>query len=172
MLWFMLAWGCTEQPDQPGLALDCDAEWLPVEGETGRLVGFAATHNYIRSEIDVPELVWDDELADVSAQWIDHLATENNCTLEHTKDGQYGENLAWNAGFQSSPCQVVSAWLGEQEYYNYNKNSCSDVCGHYTQLVWANTELVGCAFTTCADSSEIWMCSYDPPGNVVGEKPY
>ncbi|MBT3220365.1 MAG: hypothetical protein HN348_14865 [Proteobacteria bacterium] len=84
------------------------------------------------------------------------------------------EGVSSVSGIIGGPRRGVweSSNLWEQEYYNYGTNGCSDGCGHYTQLVWSSTERVGCAFDNCADGSEIWMCTYDPPGNVVGEKPY
>jgi hypothetical protein len=41
--------------------------------------------------------------------------------------------------------------------------------GHYTQLIWAGTERVGCA----VHRTEQWdylICRYAPVGNVVGER--
>ena len=44
-------------------------------------------------------------------------------------------------------------------------------CGHYTQVVWANTLSVGCGVAVCPTGT-IVVCNYAPPGNYVGEKPY
>jgi len=70
-----------------------------------------------------------------------------------------------------NPKDVVDSWGNEIENYNYEDNSCSGVCGHYTQIVWATTKKVGCAKIKC-DGNDIWVCNYDPPGNWVGQKPY
>lgn len=52
--------------------------------------------------------------------------------------------------------------------------ACVGVCGHYTQLVWANTRFVGCARWHCSGlryPSSI-VCDYGPGGNINGQRPY
>lgn len=139
-----------------------------------------AAHNRWRAQVGVPGLRWSDKLAGVAQEWADHLK-DNGCTMVHSGNG-YGENLywaspiMWSSGrreFQSKTAQeVTDSWGDEIQYYSYADNSCSGVCGHYTQVVWKDTKEVGCAMTVCGDKSQIWVCSYHPAGNFVGHKPY
>lgn len=139
-----------------------------------------AAHNRWRSEVGVPGLKWSDKLADVAQGWADHLAG-NSCAMYHSGNG-YGENiyqasaLMWSDGRRDlqkkTPQQVVDAWGSEIQYYNYADNSCSGVCGHYTQVVWKDTKEVGCAMAVCGNNAQIWVCSYASAGNVVGQRPY
>ena len=140
--------------------------------ESGRMIGITEAHNVIRREYGVPDLVYDTDLEVVSAEWIEHLAN-NGCMLEHNWDSPLGENLFWS-NYQESPEAVVGWWASEVQYYDYETNSCEDgqMCGHYTQVIWSTTERVGCAVGACDDGSEIWMCNYDPAGNMVGVLPY
>jgi pathogenesis-related protein 1 len=46
------------------------------------------------------------------------------------------------------------------------------LCGHYTQVVWKNSMEVGGGMAICDNKSQVWVCNYNPPGNVEGEKPY
>ncbi len=49
------------------------------------------------------------------------------------------------------------------------------VCGHYTQIVWKNTERIGCGKATARRDGIFkvyWVCQYDPSGNYVGQRPY
>jgi hypothetical protein len=46
-----------------------------------------------------------------------------------------------------------------------------EVCGHFTQLVWNDTEFVGCGRSECFAGGVFITCSYDPPGNWKGEVP-
>jgi hypothetical protein len=39
--------------------------------------------------------------------------------------------------------------------------------GHFTQVVWRQTTQLGCGVSTCR-GMDIWVCEYDPPGNVQG----
>ena len=127
-----------------------------------------ARHNVYRSEVGVDNISWSDELAKSAQQWANKLA--RNCDFKHSSSG-YGENLWMGTSGAFTPNDVVDDWGAEKENYTYSNNSCSDVCGHYTQIVWSTTKFVGCAKVTC-DGADIWVCQYDPPGNYVGEKPY
>ena len=74
-------------------------------------------------------------------------------------------------GGSASPAAVVRQWASESQSYDYDSNTCSGICGHYTQLVWKRTSRVGCAVAK-ENNREIWVCDYDPPGNVLGQLPY
>jgi hypothetical protein len=45
--------------------------------------------------------------------------------------------------------------------YELRSNTCADVCGHYTQIVWEETRAIG--FAVAADRYRD-----DPPGNLIG----
>ncbi|NEO26169.1 MAG: hypothetical protein F6K03_04550 [Kamptonema sp. SIO4C4] len=130
-----------------------------------------ATHNKWREQVGVPPLQWSPRLANYAQEWADKLLRENS--FEHRQNSNYGENLAAASGQQLSPERVVNMWGSEVEYYDYATNSCSPgkVCGHYTQVVWEDTQEVGCGMAR-NENREVWVCNYNPPGNYVGEKPY
>ncbi len=71
---------------------------------------------------------------------------------------------------------MVQAWTSEVAWYDYDSNTCSapagQSCGHYTQIVWADSLRIGCGRALCDDGWEIVTCNYDPPGNWAGEWPY
>ncbi len=130
-----------------------------------------AAHNQWRQQVGVPPLTWSPELAAYAQAWANRLLRENQ--FEHRSDSPYGENLAWSSGQQLSPANVVEMWGREQQDYDYASNQCrpGQVCGHYTQVVWRDTQQVGCGVAR-GDNREVWVCNYDPPGNYVGRKPY
>ena len=130
----------------------------------------------VRSRADISPLVWSEDLADYASEWANTLA-DRGFQMQHRPAGDgYGENLYWGAGRSATPTDVVNSWGSEVENYNYNDNSCNGVCGHYTQIVWANTREVGCAVVRGTHpryrTQEIWVCNYNPPGNYIGERPY
>jgi pathogenesis-related protein 1 len=126
-------------------------------------------HNAIRSRTGVPPLVWSDQLAKVAQEWANHLLATHN--FNHRPDNQFGENLYMIRGGSTSPSEVVGFWANEAKGYDIRTNTCTGVCGHYTQIVWAMTRVVGCAVAT-DQYQEVWVCNYDPPGNYVGFRPY
>jgi pathogenesis-related protein 1 len=100
-------------------------------------------------------------------------------------EGRYGENLYWASANvwsdgrreiqKQSSADPVNSWGREKRDYNYIGNRCAPgkICGHYTQMVWQKTSLVGCALAVCDDTlDQVWVCQYQPAGNWVGQKPY
>jgi pathogenesis-related protein 1 len=105
----------------------------------------------------------------VAQEWADRLLATH--AFSHRPNNQYGENLFMISGGSASPSEVVASWANEALDYDIRANTCSGICGHYTQIVWAKTRTVGCA--VAADQfREIWVCEYDPPGNYIGYWPY
>lgn len=146
----------------------------PVENVEGDdVAGILEAHNVVRAEHGVEPLVYSTALSETAAAWIEHLDAEG-CILEHDYSSPLGENLFWTSA-TSDGQEVVDAWVSEIQFYDYETDTCEpgEMCGHYTQVVWHDTQAVGCAVRTCAQGQgEIWMCTYDPAGNTVGERPY
>jgi pathogenesis-related protein 1 len=65
-------------------------------------------------------------------------------------------------GGHATPAEVVDLWA---------KEARGNDIRHYTQIVWRKTRAVGCAVAT-ARRREVWVYNYDPPGNVIGYRPY
>ncbi len=143
-----------------------------AQGEPVSMVGMVAAHNRAREAVGVPDLQWSAPLAQTAQGWADHLRGEH-CAMRHSGTQGIGENLAWAGGQHLSASQVVGMWVDERHAFNLASNECASgaVCGHYTQVVWKNTKLVGCGIASCGNS-EIWVCNYSPPGNYIGERPY
>ncbi|GLJ27031.1 hypothetical protein SUGI_0529890 [Cryptomeria japonica] len=129
------------------------------------------SHNDARSKVGVNPLVWDDTVAAYAQKY----ANERNadCALEHSSGSLYGENIYVSSG-EATPADAVKLWVDEEQYYDYDSNSCAQgqQCGHYTQVVWSNTQRVGCASVTCDNGGTFIICSYDPPGNFNGQRAY
>ncbi len=121
------------------------------------------------------KLKWSESLAATAR------AYAAKCEFEHSGNA-FGENLAAYAGQRASPASVVAGWTEEIADYTYSSNTCASgkACGHYTQVVWRTSLSLGCAAQQCSKNSpfsgfpdwELWVCNYDPAGNVVGQKPY
>ena len=144
-------------------------------------VALLSAHNQWRAKVGVPELQWSDKLAGMARQWAEQLAA-SNCDHRHSGKAGYGENIyfaspvTWSNGSTEvqkiSPQHVVDDWGTESRSYDYASNSCSGVCGHYTQLVWKDSKEVGCGMAICGDKGQIWVCNYFPAGNVNNQRPY
>ena len=131
--------------------------------------GTLAAHNAVRARVGMAPLAWSDRLAAHSQDWADTLLERRQ--FAHSPHSPYGQNLYEITGAAASAAQVVNAWAAESRDYDYSSNRCGGVCGHYTQIVWGGTKEVGCAVAR-GGGREVWVCDYDPPGNIVGTRPY
>lgn len=137
------------------------------------------THNAARAAVGVAPLGWSNTVAASAQTWADTLEGQG-CKMRHSSNRPYGENLAYAWTSRSSapldPANAVDRWVAEQSDYTYWSNTCAPgaVCGHYTQVVWAESTQLGCGVAVCADDgfTQLWVCQYNPPGNFVGERPY
>ncbi|CAN8276180.1 unnamed protein product [Cochlearia groenlandica] len=128
-------------------------------------------HNIARAAVGVAPLVWDETVANYARAYASQRQAD--CALEHSQGGPYGENLAKSTG-ELSGVAAVNMWVDEQVDYDYSSNTCVEgkMCGHYTQVVWRNSERVGCAKVICNDGGTFITCNYDPRGNYIGQLPY
>ncbi|KAI1893137.1 hypothetical protein AGOR_G00140820 [Albula goreensis] len=139
-----------------------------------------ALHNQFRAQVlpsatNMQRMRWDDDLADVAAKYV------TKCIWDHNPDlVSMGENLhATNGPLNTT--KAITEWYMENLDYNYHNNSCEEdkMCGHYTQVVWAETNSVGCSTHLCEEveglhfgNVNMLVCNYSPQGNFIGEKPY
>ncbi|AFY38285.1 SCP-like extracellular [[Leptolyngbya] sp. PCC 7376] len=129
-------------------------------------------HNEWRAKVGVTPLTWSEDLEEHSRIWAEQLVRERQMYHRPVSQNPYGENIARSTKRPMTPKFVANLWGSEERDYDYDNNQCLGLmCGHYTQMVWHETTQVGCAMARENDF-EIWVCSYDPPGNYVGERPY
>ena len=130
-------------------------------------------HNLERDRVNVPRLEWSAKLADQAQVWADTLAQSNR--FEHSRDRSgAGENLWMGTARSYSAEQMVSGFVEEVRYFQAGEfpnvsstGSWQDV-GHYTQLIWRETQQVGCAMGQ-GRADDILVCRYWPAGNVMGQ---
>jgi pathogenesis-related protein 1 len=166
------------------------ARTMKLASETAAIepTDYLEESNAWRAEVGAPPLVWDATIAGVAQAWADRLQ-QRGCDMEHSNAEwqmeQYGEslgeNIAW-ACCDDPPSQdgkqVVDMWASEKKSYAYGPlgESCTShdggATGHYTQLVWANSQKMGCGMATCGDKGTVWVCNFFPAGNWEGEAPF
>ncbi len=148
-------------------------------------------HNFFRQQLGLPPLRWSTQLESLAAGWANYLAGEAGCTLRRRgsiglpahKNG-IGENLQFHESVRRADGStdvavidegdVVLGWTQQGVDYNYRENQCAPdkVCENFTQVVWRDTQVVGCAAASCPGKQQVWVCNYDPPGNYFNQKPY
>lgn len=162
-------------------------------------------HNMARAEVGISnEVVWSETIAKDAQSYANEMAEKGiwaHDTLRNKNNGygngNYGENL-YTSSRSATFDDAAQDWADEKQYYTYGKvvaygevdNTCVDgldangneiMCGHYTQIIWEKTTLVGCAKsqylvdvegTNIEKGWDIIVCKYQTPGNIVGETPY
>jgi len=147
-----------DDADSDGSGSSGDA---PAGAELDRILD---AHNDYRKKHCAPALEWSDDLAETAQKWADKLA-KRGCAFEHSETS-YGENLA--AGTTMGPDRAAEIWYEEKQHHKFGSGSFSMRAGHFTQLVWVGTQRLGCGSSRCK-GKQIWVCNYDPPGNVQGQ---
>jgi hypothetical protein len=140
-----------------------------------------AVHNSERAAVGVEPLVWSDSLAAGAQTWAEYLAKTG--ISRHASQAQMrclcGENIAtfsWFAG-PTAPGGGASLWVAEKQNYHGEPIDSTNYLtfGHYTQMVWSGTYVVGCGVAPPGAGGlpySILVCRYNPQGNIFGQAPY
>jgi pathogenesis-related protein 1 len=122
----------------------------------------------------IKPLVWSSTLATTAQTYA------NQCVYAHSGAAGLGENIYASAPPSMSQTDTADSFVSEFPSYNYAANTCSGVCGHYTQVVWRGTTSLGCGIANCSANTPFgsmfpnWtfvVCNYSPAGNN-GARPY
>uniref|UniRef100_A0A8D0H3Q7 Peptidase inhibitor 16 n=1 Tax=Sphenodon punctatus TaxID=8508 RepID=A0A8D0H3Q7_SPHPU len=145
-----------------------DPSWSLTDGDKKVIVEM---HNLYRSQVspsaaDMLKMSWDRELEAFAK------AYATKCIWGHNKErGRRGENL-FAITDELDVQTAMEEWYNEHEYYNMTTTKCAEgqMCGHYTQVVWASSKQVGCGAQFCktlegVEESDIYLlvCNYAPP---------
>lgn len=131
-------------------------------------------HNLARSAAGLARLTWDDKLGVEAASYAFQLALTNRFAhaSQQARRGN-GENLWMGTRSSFSVPVMVGNWLSEGSMFRAGvfpavsrSGNWQDV-GHYTQIMWPQTQRVGCALATNA-RNDFLVCRYYPAGNVQG----
>jgi len=160
-------------------------------------------HNALRAGLgasDMMKMVWDDALANAAQQYlagVSLLAQESNASFQKCPQGHsqnrpntVGENMAWkwSSSYQLADIVTTDFTPSVQSWYDEIKDAgpyktggqfggfskCTGVCGHYTQVVWAAANKIGCGAAFCPHSTGMGgyelVCQYGTsvPGGYGG----
>jgi len=156
-------------------------------------------HNWFRNQIalqtntigpklpfakNMIQMYWSEAIAAKAQMWA------NNCNFQHSTstyrrqpDFPVGENLyesSSSGNYQNMNWnKAVNAWFTEiKDFGGKSVDSMSSggpVTGHFSQVIWANSYLVGCGFAHHLKGnwySSLYVCQYGPVGNVIGQPIY
>ncbi len=129
------------------------------------------------------QMYWSDDLATKAQQWA------NGCMFSHSSNSYRrmagytaGESIYMSgssAGFQQMDWRKpINTWFNEINSLNPNliySFQSSSAVGHFTQLIWAKSYLIGCGFAQFFQGGfyrNFYVCQYGPAGNIINYPVY
>jgi len=135
-----------------------------------------AKHNEYRRLSGVPPLTYSSILAAIAQKYAELMVKTNS--FQHSGAANIGENLYSCAVTPNGECLLpgaaTEAWYSEIEEYDFASPGFNPRTGHYTQVVWKATTMVGCGYAITSTSKNntsisYVVCNYSPPGNYVND---
>uniref|UniRef100_T1JFC9 Cysteine-rich venom protein n=1 Tax=Strigamia maritima TaxID=126957 RepID=T1JFC9_STRMM len=147
------------------------------------------------SASNMREVVWSSELAIIAQRWAEQCinakdqnrrtsklpySLEKNGMPEKPKTFEHvGQNVFHSHSRTNNPSadvtNVVEAWYNEVEKPGFNASNINPFhfnpsVAHYTQLIWADIDLIGCGFVYFQTSDFTYhkhtICNYASGGNI------
>jgi len=137
------------------------------------------------------KMVWSEELELIAQRWADQCTFGHDSVrtkLDGTQVGQntfigYSSAQAEEGVVQAGMAQPAQSWYDEVtnpgfDSQNINPFKFTSGTGHYTQLVWADSEELGCAVVYYKDTSapldynNLVVCNYAKAGNFLNSVMY
>jgi len=134
-------------------------------------------HNQERELLGLSKLKWCTDLQKDAENYAKYLARTDK--FEHSQQNNQGENLYYEYNSESitkKPFERAStAWLDEKNDFIYSAIKLDDnfyKTGHYTQIIWAETNKVGIGAYVNSKGNVYVVARYSPRGNYIGKYPY
>lgn len=145
-------------------------------------------HNDVRrveGASNMEQMFWNDDLATMAEAWAQKCQWYHGQAIDPPPSLGYdvvGQNLYAISGAKSiNITNITLEWYNEKPFYNDDSKDCqpNKMCRHYTQVVWASTNKIGCAYVTCPTlnttdlkNAIFFACNYAPPGNYLDQSPF
>lgn len=165
--------------------------------EAGQIV---ALHNAVRGRVargeehrgrpgpqpsasNMRQVYWDPELAAIAQRHADQCRFAHDCSAcRRVSRFGVGQNLyLMKQSLRAQPHdwrRAVKDWYNEVRLFSRNQVqpfSFSTSIGHYSQMIWADTDRVGCGATTYREGGwyvTLYTCNYGPSGNYIRGQMY
>jgi len=143
-------------------------------------------HNVHRANHSAADLTYSNELAAVAQQIASSCVYAHDTTVQSTTgNGVYGQNIAAGLTADEVTDVITNLWYNAEvnaysPYYGQaNPGGNFNDYGHFTQVVWQGTTVVGCATQDCSAGGlanvgpnvppYFTVCNYYEAGNYGGE---
>lgn len=128
-------------------------------------------HNEYRRKHGVPDLKLSKSLCSYAKEWAKTLAREDR--FGHRPDGKYGENIycMWSSDLQQKVTakDACQSWYKEIKDYAFGSEPRVLKSGHFTQMIWKNSEELGMGLARSKNGRVLIVANYNPRGNYIGQ---
>ena len=131
--------------------------------------------NAERQSLGLRPMRWDPQLAAAASAYADEMAATGEWGHSDDEDRpDQGENLWMGTRGAFTAEEMVGDWIAEKRVFragvfpNVSATGRWEDVGHYTQIVWADTDRVGCGLSSSQDDDYL-VCRYAHAGNVMGQ---
>merc|ERR1711967_58952 len=151
----------------------------PVSAYADRVL---LAHNVHRANHSAADLTYSNELAAVAQQIASSCVYAHDTTVQSTTgNGVYGQNIAAGLTADEVTDVITNLWYNSEVsfYGQANPGGNFNNYGHFTQIVWQGTTVVGCATQDCSANGlanvgpnvppYFTVCNYYEAGNYGGE---
>ena len=122
---------------------------------------------------------WDYELAQIAQRWTNQCEFGNDeCRdVDRFPVGQ-NPGMKTTGDHNTRPSDIIMMWYNEVKDMNrnlVNSLTTTNNVSHYTQMIWANTDRVGCGkivYQVDGLNRYYMVCNYGPAGNLIGQPVY
>ena len=164
------------------LTSDEQVEMLKLQNEYRQKIA-KGEESKMPAASNMRKLTWNDTLATVAQRWADQCSFDHDTgSARQTEEfPNVGQNIYVYMSSKDKPgCpskKGVGKWYDEVNLYTgTGENFVFDhATGHFTQLVWADTDEVGCGWAKWVDGTwhkKVVVCNYGTAGNVEGTAMY
>ena len=98
---------------------------------------------------------------------------ERDSNIHYEKDdfdNEIGENLYISTEDRKNNDNIINAckiWYNEKNKYNFDLNKYQKGTGHFTQMVWKETQKIGFSYCKLKNGKSIFLVLYYPIGNEI-----
>jgi len=140
---------------------------------------------------NMKKMVWNNELEEIAQRWADQCTFGHDSIrtkMDGTAVGQnayigYSSVQMEEEVLQADMAKPASSWYSEVTDPGFNSQNINPFVftpgtGHYTQVVWADSEELGCAVVYFKDTSapldynSLVVCNYAKAGNFLNSEMY
>ncbi|XP_072570790.1 uncharacterized protein [Paramormyrops kingsleyae] len=124
-------------------------------------------HNARRQQHGAPPLSLDLDLCRETQKWAEHLVQQN--ALQHSNT-DLGENIYYKWSSNKAPASgkdAVESWYSEIKDYDFSKSGHQKNTGHFTQVVWKDSQEMGIGMATDGKGKVFVVAQYRPAGNIT-----